>query len=183
MMTSTMLKPALSAILVAMLTGCASLSGIGGSSSFSCKAPEGVMCDSISGVYANSVANNLPSQQVHRKAEDKGQSYAAAGYYERMISSGDPLRTRPRVLRIWVAPWEDQDGDLHDQSLAYVVVDNGRWLLEHNQRRIAQEYAPVRPPIGFNASSNAHAASESKPVGIDPAELMPAAKKGGDSAQ
>jgi conjugal transfer pilus assembly protein TraV len=182
-MKSNHLQKMLTVGLVSMLTGCASLSGIGGSSNFSCKAPEGVMCDSISGVYANSVANNLPSQQVHRKAEQKEQSYAAAGYYERMISSGAPLRTRPRVLRIWVAPWEDQDGDLHDQSLAYVVVDNGRWLLEHNQRQIAQEYAPVRPPIGFNPSSNAHAAADSKPVGIDPAELMPAAKKGGDNAQ
>lgn len=183
MNTSSMLKPVTVTFFVSMLTGCVSLSGIGGSSSFSCKAPEGVMCDSISGVYANSVANNLPSQKVHQHGDSKEESYAAARYYERMISSGDPLRTRPRVLRIWTAPWQDKDGDLHDQSLAYVVVDEGHWMLEHNQRRIAEEYAPIRPPIGFNPASNAHADAASKPVGIDPAELMPASKKGQDNAQ
>ena len=56
------MKHALTVIaLAAMLGGCGSFSGLDGSSSFTCKAPDGVSCTSVSGVYANSVANNLPS--------------------------------------------------------------------------------------------------------------------------
>ena len=56
------MKHALTVIaLAALLGGCGSFSGLDGSSSFTCKAPDGVSCTSVSGVYANSVANNLPS--------------------------------------------------------------------------------------------------------------------------
>lgn len=60
--------------LVAMLalSGCMSMSGLGGDSKYACKAPDGVTCDSVSGTYANAVANNLPSQrkrQAVRSAE------------------------------------------------------------------------------------------------------------------
>ncbi len=57
---------------------------------------------------------------------------------------GSALRTEPRVLRLWIAPWEDSDGDLHDQSFVYLSVDPGRWTIEHNRAPIRREYAPVR---------------------------------------
>ena len=43
-------------LLVALtLAGCAStLSGVGGVDGYACKAPEGAMCTSVSGIYANS---------------------------------------------------------------------------------------------------------------------------------
>ncbi|WP_186269093.1 TraV family lipoprotein, partial [Burkholderia gladioli] len=46
------------------LTAC-SFSGYDASSSFACKAPEGVLCNSMSGIYANAMAHNLPEQRVH----------------------------------------------------------------------------------------------------------------------
>src|SRR5438445_7943371 len=51
------------AIACALASGCASMAGVGGTSEYSCKAPEGVKCDSVSGTYHNSVENNLPSQR------------------------------------------------------------------------------------------------------------------------
>src|SRR5437762_1478115 len=51
------------------LTGCAgTLSGIGGETTFKCKAPDGVQCQSVSGTYANSRVGNLPSQQPSSKS-------------------------------------------------------------------------------------------------------------------
>ena len=33
-----------------------------------------------------------------------------------------------------------------DQMYVYVTVDQGRWLVEHAQRRIREGYAPIRAP-------------------------------------
>ncbi|MDE2430828.1 MAG: TraV family lipoprotein, partial [Burkholderiales bacterium] len=46
-----------------VLSGC-SFSGLDAKSSFSCKAPDGVLCESMTGVYANASLNNLPSQRI-----------------------------------------------------------------------------------------------------------------------
>ena len=55
-------------IACAVVSGCASMAGVGGTSEYSCKAPEGVKCDSVSGTYYNSVENNLPSQRQGGRA-------------------------------------------------------------------------------------------------------------------
>ena len=55
------MKPVLglTAIIAIGLSGCAgSLTGLEGESKFACKAPDGVTCSSLSGIYANAVANN-----------------------------------------------------------------------------------------------------------------------------
>jgi conjugal transfer pilus assembly protein TraV len=45
-------------------------------------------------------------------------------------TASQPLRSPPRVLRLWIAPWEDSDGDLHEASTVNVLIDHGRWLVE-----------------------------------------------------
>jgi conjugal transfer pilus assembly protein TraV len=71
---------------------------------------------------------------------------------------GSPIRSAPRELRLWFAPWEDADGDLYDQSYAYLVIDNGQWLIAHNQRRIRDLYRPA-PGIAVRDTAVAPAAS------------------------
>jgi conjugal transfer pilus assembly protein TraV len=63
-------------------------------------------------------------------------------------NSGDPIRMAPLVLRVWIAPWEDTDGDLHDQHYLYTVVHQGKWLIETNQQQIRDAYKPVFPLRG-----------------------------------
>ena len=144
-------RPLIAALAVAtsMLGGCMSTSGLNGSSSYACKAPEGVTCDSVSGTYANAVHNNLPSQrsrvppvaapatQPTTLAQPPGTSASAAPL---------PLRSSARILRLWFKPWEDADRDLYDQGYVYVQIDSGQWLIEHAQRQIREAYAPLRPP-------------------------------------
>lgn len=146
-MIATSRLPGLLAI-ASLLGGCMNMSGISGSSdSFGCKAPEGVTCTSVSGVYANAVRNNLPGQKMAQEAAAPAvpapDTTRAAPRVT--LSSGEAIRSQPRVMRIWVAPWEDADGDLHDQSFIFVTVDSGRWLIEHNRARIRQGYAPTMP--------------------------------------
>jgi conjugal transfer pilus assembly protein TraV len=134
------------AVLVpVVLGGCANtLTGFDGGSQFACKAPDGVTCSSLSGVYANAVANNLPGLRKSEKGAAKDAPTPSAGeIVGKAPSSGNPIRTQPKTLRVWIAPWEDTDGDLHDQSYVYVLTDPGRWVIEHNQKRIVDRYRPT----------------------------------------
>jgi len=143
------------------LSGC-SFSGLDGYSSFSCKAPNGVVCESMEGVYINALHKNLPGQRVgspekgarFEQANDDVKngllttSFARNGAYRTMtrpLTSGAPIRRAPRILRVWLNVWEDSDGDLHDQSYVYLPVDNGAWQVEHNKRRISDAFRPIRP--------------------------------------
>ena len=135
------------------LSGCAgTLSGVGeGGSKFACKAPDGVTCSSLSGVYANAVANNLPALRKEGKGDETYGNPAppsAGQIVGHAPSSGEPIRSQPKILRVWIAPWEDADGDLHDQSYIYVVTNPGRWLLEHNQKQIIDRYRPTFLSVG-----------------------------------
>lgn len=143
------------------LTGCGSITGLDGTSSYGCKAPEGVKCDSVSGTYYNALQNNLPSQRksslpapggipapamparqdalLVTAASGTAPSRAAAAYQP------TPLRAAPRVMRLWIKPWEDADRDLNGESLVYVQVDDGRWLVDHVQRQAREPFAPIRP--------------------------------------
>ena len=135
------------ALLASTISGCMSLSGFDASSSFSCKAPDGVLCESMSGIYANAQQNNLPGQQSQHAMDFPASVDSAQDndllILTRPVSSGTPIRSAPKVLRIWLAPWEDSDGDLHDQSYLYMTVDTGHWLVEHQRRLIQERYKPL----------------------------------------
>jgi len=150
----------LSAAATVSIQGCNSISGLAGSKSeLACKAPDGVVCTSVSGIYANSLEGNLPGQQpqvdgakkadvtVQRAANNNDVS-SIPSYSPRDLTtpnSGDPIRLAPVVLRVWIAPWEDRDGDLHDQHYVYTVINQGKWLIEANQQTIRDAFKPVYP--------------------------------------
>ena len=141
---------------VVALSGCSSMSGFDAKSEFACKSPDGILCESMSGIYANAQAKNLPGQRVNARGEapvELSQAKGGSNVMTKPIYSGTPIRSAPRLLRVWFAPWEDTDGDLHDQSYVYLPVDSGRWLIEHNRRRIQDNYRPVRAPSNVTAQA------------------------------
>ena len=149
----------LAALGVVALSGCSSMSGYDAKTEFACKAPDGILCESMTGIYANAQQKNLPGQRVNRHGDgdaapaDLSRAKEGNGVLTKPIYSGTPIRSAPRVLRVWFAPWEDSDGDLHDQSYVYLPVDSGRWLVEHNRRRIQDNYRPVRAPSNVTAQA------------------------------
>ncbi len=153
---------ALVACISVLMSACANISGLGGSSEYSCKAPPGVQCDSVSGNYYNAIQNNLPSQR-NRGQIDSARTRAAPGprpdsvkgtVDASLVTLGPlPLRSQARVLRLWFKPWEDADHDLYDQGFVYVQIDNGRWLIDHAQQRIRDAYAPIHPPRAAASAS------------------------------
>ena len=169
------------ACLLLPLSACMNMSGLGGDSKYACQAPDGVACDSVSGTYANALHNNLPSQRAQRSAtahheESEGTPAKATVRAAPSATAGDSgtavtpilLRSQARVLRLWIKPWEDADGDLYDQGYVYVRVDNGQWLIDHVQHQIRDAYAPLKPP----PTSKTDAAAGSHSAGNTPTTPM-----------
>jgi conjugal transfer pilus assembly protein TraV len=164
----------LGAIAATALSGCA-LSGLDADNKFSCQAPPGVTCMSVSGIYANAKQKNLPGLRTDQAASapsgqqqgaqktmvnyngaDSASGTASSKYSPRNMgapNSGQPLRTPVRVLRIWMAPYEDQDGDLHDQQYFYVTVNTGDWAIEANRLNILTRFQHVYPLSANNPAN------------------------------
>ena len=169
---------ALAVVAVASLAGCANYSGLDADTKFACKAPDGVTCMSVSGIYANAKASNLPglrkredgqatekiSQATEKTDEAGGDRLVQRNYNapENMVALsgptektspksmgapnfGSPLRTPERILRVWLAPFEDLDNDLHDQKYFYVTVNSGSWTIEANRVNIRSRFQQVYP--------------------------------------
>jgi len=170
-----------------LMAGCGNMSGLGGSEQYGCKAPAGVQCQSVSGNYYNSVrgttrlpavgtgARQVPSMPLMNASLGRRVNLppdrtvvGVAGY------APQPLRSSPRILRLWIKPWEDADHDLVDQSYVYVRVDQGKWMLDHVQRQVREAYAPLRAPtkeagVAASSSSTAPAAlTNVSPQGLPP---------------
>lgn len=153
-----------------LLGGCTSLSGLSGESDFACKAPPGVTCQSLSGVHANAMAENLPFQRQGQAAHAPGEEDGVATYGDRLGSekispkemaapmSGMPIRKPPLILRVWVAPYEDEANDLHDQSYFYTMVHPGEWMIESNRSHLRNQFRPVLGPTGGAQARDTEAA-------------------------
>lgn len=44
-----------------------------------------------------------------------------------------------------MAPYEDEGGDLHDQSYFYTMVHSGKWMIEANRNAISNQFRPIYP--------------------------------------
>ncbi len=147
-------------LLLPALSACANMAGLEGKSEFACRAPDGVVCTSVSGVYANTVAGTLPAMREEspqsaapesatgtdsKHSADLPRPYGAIPPASAASAAGTPLLSPPRVLRLWLAPWVDEDGDLHDQAYLYVMWHRGAWQLGHTEAVIRSQFAPIAP--------------------------------------
>ena len=179
------LRLALCMATAALVTGCAStLTGYESETEHTCPsaASKGLPCTPVSDVFKRAMAGQLPGQladgQPTPAAVPGGvASYGAAGptaanvasaALRPAMSSGLPVRTAPRVLRIWFAPWKDDLDVLHDQRHSYLTLDTGRWLIEHNQQRMIQQFAPTRLLQGAGEPTD-QAPAASRPQATVPA--------------
>ena len=83
------------------------------------------------------------------------------------------LRSPPRVLRLWISPWEDADGDLHDASFINVVIDTGRWLIERVRPAPRSRIDIAMPPLAASSSPTAPTAVPETRAAADLAPIEP----------
>jgi len=57
-----------------------------------------------------------------------------------------PLRTPSRVLRIWIAPWEDDAGRLHVPGYTYAEIEPRRWSIGQDEPEQRMRLQPLPPP-------------------------------------
>jgi len=169
-------------VLASLSVGCSSITGLDGSSSYGCKAPEGIKCDSVSGTYHNAMQNNLPSQRrsslPSRQADGTGappqptlQPIATSSLSGAPGYAAAPLRSQPRILRLWVKPWEDADRDLNGEGVVFVQVDNGQWLVDRVQRQAREPYAPIK---ASKKATTAATSGKNDAAPVDPAAIAQA---------
>lgn len=136
-----------------VLTGCASSLGVG-ESEFGCKGlPEGVSCMSARNVYqlteqpgpvradpfAESEDGGLSKKQAEQNLLNRSNNNMGHGTAPVAQNPGHalqaspvrntplPIRSQPKVMRIWVAPWESVDGDLHASGQIFSEIESRRW--------------------------------------------------------
>ena len=122
------------------LSGCAT-------PKYACGVPDGIGCKSLSEVHRMAQSGSLKTQAApdnrdtakHDQDEEDftgideqqtptAHSGRSAGLAT--VTPGTPLLVPPRTMRVWIAPWPDEDGTLHDETYLYLRLDNGRWVME-----------------------------------------------------
>lgn len=66
------------------------------------------------------------------------------------IEDPTPIRTPSQVMRIWIAPWEDADGDLMVSNYVYTELEPRRWMIGKAAQTANASLIPLqveqRPP-------------------------------------
>ena len=129
----------LALLLLGTLTAC----GGGYHSDFSCKGyPDQAICESVSNAYANRFDKPAKVTEKHggNSSSDHADLNAApnlplpingafAGRAESFL--GKPIVTSPKTLQVWIAPWQDAKGRLHEATIVYQVVEGPRFVYGH----------------------------------------------------
>ncbi len=86
------------------------------------------------------------------------------------IDDPTPIRTPSKVMRIWVAPWEDADGDLNFSGYLFTELEPRRWMVGKAAPSKATSLKPLqvihREKEKKRIPSNADTATMN-PTGID----------------
>jgi len=119
-----------------LLTGCAT-----GKDKFGCSGmPDGVQCKSAEDVYRQTEGDLSASPwDKARSGKSKRSKYSRKKptvviKRSRTVVLPErhdpiPVRTPARVMRIWIAPWEDTEGNLHLASLVFTEIEKRRWVV------------------------------------------------------
>lgn len=143
-MNTKVLRLALLAAFASAMTGCSYLQI--GESEYGCKGmPNGVTCMSARDVYQLTENENF-RQEVEAQAAEKGEgdggtehAPASAAPATPAVEVGEryvvprparnpvPIRSQATVMRVWVAPWENDKGDLIVPGYMYTEIEPRRW--------------------------------------------------------
>lgn len=132
-------------LIASQLGGCSWLQI--GESEYSCKGmPDGVTCMSARDVYQMTENANfregIDRQAQVKKAIEEGDDEKADALQAPVpptVLSGEryviprpakdpvPIRSQATVMRVWVAPWESESGDLNVPGYIYTEIEPRRW--------------------------------------------------------
>lgn len=125
-----------------VLSGC-SVTGLeNASNTFACGYDGDPRCEALSDVHEEVIGaqGNDAKKEVFITADGEPITRVA---YEKPLAT--PKRAPEMILRIWVAPFIDEDGDLHDEHVLYSTVYKARWAPETLAVHKSAEPRVLRP--------------------------------------
>lgn len=119
-----------------------------GESEFSCPGmPGDALCQSTRDIYALTDNGEVPLR-MNPAGEVEHTATAQAATQQRLVGAAEnpqdvvstfvtprlpdqpvPVRTPAQVMRVWIAPWEDKDGDLVVTGFVYTEIQPRRWVI------------------------------------------------------
>ena len=151
--------------IVASVSGCSILDI--GEPNYSCSGmrsgmPEGVQCMSTRDVYNLTNDGYVPNAMNDGATQTTGQaaeteSSGSVGRAEldpndvvsnyvapRLPDQPVPIRTPAQVMRVWIAPWEDDRGDLIVTGHLYTEVEPRRWVIGEQAANTQPSLRPLQ---------------------------------------
>lgn len=123
-------KLVLLGLILGALSGCEMMN-----SNYDCPLSEGASCMSLHDMDEAVSRGIYPKEFKHAYNDNPYESYVLK---TDAIPEGHPLRTKDKIAKIWVAPYMDKDGNYHEQSNIYTVVENSSWDLNQTHLSNAQ---------------------------------------------
>lgn len=136
-------------LLPVLLAGCAL-----GSSRYSCKGRPGApLCRSMTEVYEKThdreALIKLEREKHEAEVADQNAPPIAPLSPQPTVPVEDPMpiRTPAKVMRIWIAPWEDEEGDLIASGYVYAEIEPRRWQVGqgHQDTTFSRVLEPLNP--------------------------------------
>lgn len=142
-------------IVPVILSGCASTFNIG-ESEYSCRGyPEDSKCISAREIYAQThdkdylvgyVGEGEEEQQKASNTEsksaisDREPIKTAVPRLEKPL----PIRSTAKVMRVYIGPWEDKQGDLNSPGYVFTEVIGRRWTIGAGQTQFDVPLSPLQ---------------------------------------
>jgi len=137
----------ISVLLTAVATGCAT-------TEYGCKGmPDEPSCLSTTQAYqvTNTAITEAPPENTTSSEPNLTQLIVPPLQQPvPKIEDPTPIRTPSQVMRIWIAPWEDADGDLMVSNYVYTELEPRRWMIGKTAPTASTSLIPLqveqRPP-------------------------------------
>ena len=131
-------------VLPLVLTGCGSITGLeNAQSDFACSVEMPAQCASMTQVHEGLLRTDK-RKKVQPNGEEESKSKRISGEIterivltmdkdgglkekEHPVSPMQPRRQREEILTVWIAPFVDEEGDLHDEQRIHVTVKAASW--------------------------------------------------------
>lgn len=141
------LKASFLTATIALLTGCSTM----GSKDFGCPAPQGIVCKSpteiyemthgdTTSVYQNGAQNKQGGDDMFKSSTPTSSNGGFDGNLNKVASANPfskpaylpnsnpvPVLEQPKVVRVWVAPWVDENQTLNYPSYKFKEVTPRKW--------------------------------------------------------
>ena len=108
--------------LLGLLAGCETMN-----SSYDCPLSQSASCMALHDMDSAVSQGLYPKENNQVIADDSNNDNVYMQSSNSLPTGSYPKRTKDRVAKIWLAPYEDSKGDYHEQSNVYAVVKNSTW--------------------------------------------------------